>query len=361
VRANPVVADYDKTWERSLPPSSYLHDDDATGERPTTGWTRSFPHPLAVAGGKPDAGFYARWSRSPFADEYVGRMAAAAVDAFDLGRGRGIDFLGVSFSTLDLIGHAFGPRSHEVQDEVIRLDRTLGNLLDHLDTRVGSGNYVLALTADHGVAPIPEQVPGAGRHTSAEVRDAIDAALVPLLGPPPPEPARPGADAVAAPPRPTYMAYSAFTDVYLSNAALARIRKQPAAMEAVLSAIGALRGIARVFRAADVATPQARRSTDPALRAAALSYRADRSGDIILVPKEHWILSTSATTHGTLHPYDQRVPIIFLGAGVAAGRYQSPSTPADIVPTLARIADVPYTHTDGRVLTDALAASAWRK
>ncbi len=109
-----------------------------------------------------DAAFYARWQRSPFADEYLARMAAAAIDSLELGKGATTDFLGVSFSSVDAVGHVYGPRSHEVQDLLVRLDRTIGRLLDHLDATVGAGNYVLGLSADHGVAEIPEQSAGAG-------------------------------------------------------------------------------------------------------------------------------------------------------------------------------------------------------
>ena len=80
-----------------------------------------------------------------------GGLAVAAVDALKLGQGRGTDFLGISFSALDLVGHDFGPRSHEVQDVLARLDQTIGALLAHLDRTVGAGNYVVGLSADHGV------------------------------------------------------------------------------------------------------------------------------------------------------------------------------------------------------------------
>ncbi|HEV3483943.1 MAG TPA: alkaline phosphatase family protein, partial [Vicinamibacterales bacterium] len=111
---HPIANDYHKVWERSLELAAYQHEDDAVGEVPPTGWDRTFPHPLGTNGGKPDSRFYTHWQRSPFADEYLGRMAAAAVDGWQLGRGAGTDFLGVSFSTLDSVGHGFGPRSHEV-------------------------------------------------------------------------------------------------------------------------------------------------------------------------------------------------------------------------------------------------------
>src|SRR4029450_8084452 len=116
------------------------------------GMTKTFPHALDAP---PQPGstesFFTRWTRSPVADEYLGSLAETAIDKMSLGKGPGTDFPGGSFSSLDLVGHAYGPRSHEVQDILARLDATIGRLLDHLDRPVGAGNYVLGVSAGHGV------------------------------------------------------------------------------------------------------------------------------------------------------------------------------------------------------------------
>lgn len=336
IDAHPVTADYGKTWERTYDVAAYKNTDEGEGERPSAGWTRTFPHPLTSASGNPDSAYFTLWLRSPYADDYLGRMAAAMVDEKGLGTSGRTDFLGVSFSSLDLVGHQFGPNSHEVQDMVARLDRTIGALLDHLDAKVGRGRYVLALTSDHGVAEIPEQV-GSGRTTSRDVSAAVDAALQPIFGPG------------------KYVAFSAYTDIYLSSGVLDRLKQNPAATRAALDALRALPGIAFAFRGDEVSDPSHRTDADPVKRAAALNYYQGRSGDLIIVPKEKWIFSTSATTHGTLYPYDQRVPVIFFGAGVKAGRQSTPATPADVAPTLANMTNVPLPGTDGQALRSAMA------
>ena len=114
--------------------------------------------------------------------------------------------------------------------------------------------------------------------------------------------------------------------------------------------------IERVFRAEDLEGDNARSSSDRLRRAAALSFHKDRSGDLIIVPKEDWLLAASVTTHGTQHDYDQRVPVIIFGASVKPGEYEAEATPADIVPTLAAVAGVRIAKTDGRVLNEAIAA-----
>jgi predicted AlkP superfamily pyrophosphatase or phosphodiesterase len=335
---NPITAASGTQWDRMHPVSDYQGADDATGEKPptATAWTRTFPHAIGAPDRTADARFYTQWRHSPLADEYLERMAAAAVDALNLGKGRGTDFLGVSFSTLDLVGHAFGPNSHEVQDVLARVDLTIGRLLDQLDTKVGAGNYVVGFSADHGVGQIPEQAGAGGRHTAAEVREAIDKALVPIFG------------------AGKYMAHNAYTDVYLAKGIASRLRRSRAATTAVLDGLRAMPGIAYAFTAGEVSSADARASSDPVKRAAALSYRPGRSGDLIIVPRVNWMFSTAAATHGTLYPHDQRVPVILFGAGIKKGSYEGDATPADIAPTLAAVARVRFEQTDGHVLADAL-------
>ena len=337
IERNPIASAYGQTWDRLLEPSAYQNKDDNPAERAPAGWTRTFPHVIGSRSGKPDTEFYGHWMRSPLSDAYMGKMAAAAIDAMKLGKGSQVDFLGISFSALDLVGHAFGPNSHEVQDNLARLDGTIGELLTHLDASVGAGNYVVGFSSDHGVGQIPEEVGAGGRQASAETMAAIDAALRPFLGPG------------------KYVAHSAYTDIYLQNAALERMKKEPAVTTAVLDALRALPGIAQAYTAQEIAAPGTRSSSDPIKRAAAMNYFPGRSGDLIIVPREHWLLSTSATTHGTLYPYDQRVPVILYGSGVTKGRYDGEATPADIAPSLAALVNIRFQTSDGRPRNEAFA------
>jgi predicted AlkP superfamily pyrophosphatase or phosphodiesterase len=339
VKGNPLDRDAGKTWERTLPVDRYQFMDEAPGERGGAGWSATFPHPLGAAG---DRAYLAHWLQSPFADAYLEEMAEAAIDDLKLGQESRTDFLGVSFSALDAVGHGYGPRSHEVQDLLVRLDTTIAKLIAHLDQKVGRNNYVLGLSADHGVADIPDQV-GGGRQSSEQVIATIEEALKPLM---------PGGPFVTA---------SAYTDIYLKPVAVERLKSDKRAMSAVSDALVKLPGITRVLRADELGSANARESKDPQVRAAALSYFAGRSGDIIIIPKENWLLAASATTHGTLYPYDQRVPVILFGAGIQAGPRDEPATPADLTATLAAIAGVQLPSPDGHVLrVTALASTASR-
>jgi predicted AlkP superfamily pyrophosphatase or phosphodiesterase len=326
--ANPMTADLGKVWTKLLPDSAYPGSDDAAGEAPPRGWTRVFPHQVNGTNSVADETFLSQWQRSPFADAYVGRFAASLVKALKLGTHDGTDVLAVSFSTPDMVGHAFGPRSHEVMDIFAHLDRTIGTLFDELDAQVGKGRWVAGLSADHGVTPIPEQLVAegkdAGRISGGAIIDAVNQALSPTLGP--------GRHVT------TLSTNDLYFDLYFEPGVYDKVRRSPPAISAAIAAIAARPGVQRVFRSEDVR--DAAGSKDPLQRAAALSYFPGRSGDLIIATKPGWMISAAGTTHGSANPDDQRVPLLFLGQGVKPGKYARPATPADLAPTLAAIVGV---------------------
>jgi len=344
IAAHPIDKLKGTDWTRSLPASGYQYDDEPDGERAGLGWGMAFPHAL----GTEDRNFYPRWEESPYSDEYLEGMAEAAIDGMHLGGGQQTDFIGVSFSALDLVGHAFGPRSHEIQDTLVRLDRALGRFLDFLDQRVGRENYVLALSSDHGAGDIPEQVNGARLSTPEPIVRAIDEAL---RGVWPDAPARDIHEVI----RPfigsgLYVAGVSNDDVYFRKGVFDRIRKDPKALKAVIDALKEIPGIEDVLRGDELASPAARTASDPMRRAASLSYVSGQSGDLILVLRENAIISTSAANHGTGRDYDQHIPLFLYGPGFRAGRYDAPATSADIAVTLGARAGVSIPSPDGRVL-----------
>lgn len=352
VKAHPIKADYGKTWTLSLPEKDYLYSKNSPGAGPPAGWEPVFPHPLRgkAAGAEPDAAFYEQWNTSPFADTYLTHLAETAVDKLSLGQGPGTDFLGVSYSSPDYVGHAFGPRSWEIQDVLARLDRDMGDLFAHLDAKVGKGNYVVALSADHGVAPVPEQMEKAGVDAGflnlADVQAAIEKALEPLNYPHP------------------AVARVASADVYFAPGVYARLEKDHDAMRAVLDAARSVPGVREVFRAEQLARRPA--TENPFRSAESLSYFASRSGDLLIVPKPYWLLDWTpagkersyGTGHGTPYFYDQHVPVLFMGFGIKPGEYFGASTPADIAPTLAALCGITLSTRDGHALSQALSSAS---
>jgi predicted AlkP superfamily pyrophosphatase or phosphodiesterase len=333
---NPFEQDLNRDWVLTGPPAGYLSRDAGVGERPPAGWNGLFPHPIKGRGGV-DAQFFALWQATPLADAYLMRMAASLVDSLSLGQGSTTDFLGISFSTLDEVGHSFGPDSREIEDVLRQLDATIGSLIERLDARVGRANYLLALSADHGVAP-NAVAPRGGRIAPEDVRERIEETLAVELGP------------LA---KGTYVDAVNFTDVYFMPGVYERLRSHGKAMTAVEHAIKEIPGVAAVLRA-DQLSPT---SSDSIVRSAALSYLNGRSGDLIVVPQEYWYLSgrnaTFATTHGTHHEYDIHVPLILFGGGLNAAHVATRVTPADIAPTLARLAGVKLSKAEGRAVSEA--------
>jgi len=340
VTAHPMSADFGKVWTRLLPEDQYKETDTGLKEDPVKGWTASFPHRLSGDAGatKADAIYYDQWQHSPFADEYVARMAAALIESEQLGKHAKTDFLGVSFSSPDLVGHSFGPDSQEIRDMYAHLDRSVGILLDALDRQLGAGSYVLALSADHGVTSIPEQITqtghDGGRISAAALLDAGNTAARATLG------------------AGKYLSRLVTNEVYFDAGMYDKVKASPSTLAAVVAALSTQPGVRRVFTSEQLAG--AATSKDPELRAAILSYVPGRSGDLVISPKEGWMVSSSGTTHGSANPEDQRVPLVLFGAGIKPGRYATPASPADIAPTLATLAGVKLPAAEGAVLKPGL-------
>jgi predicted AlkP superfamily pyrophosphatase or phosphodiesterase len=336
--ANPMEADYGKSWTRLLPLSSYKDADDGLAEAPIRGWTSTFPHLLMGEGRTPDTSYYDQWQHSPYADAYVARMAAALVESMQLGTHTGADFLGVSFSSPDLVGHSYGPRSQEIQDMYAHLDASIGGLLNALDRVVGPGQYVLALSADHGVSDIPEQRIKAGRDagriSASAVLNAGEARAEEQMG------------------RETYLARLNGNEVYFAPGMYDKVTRRPNVLKDIIKAMERQPGVAKVYTADELGNGGT--SSDAQLRAAALSYVPGRSGDLVVSPKPGWMFAGNGTTHGSATPDDQRVPILLYGFGIKPGHYDGAATPADIAPTLASLASVTLPNADGSVLKDAL-------
>jgi predicted AlkP superfamily pyrophosphatase or phosphodiesterase len=339
VAANPVEGYRSDIWERVRDAGDYAGSDQSAYERARPGWVSAFPHPMAGAPGTAPARFFDLWERSPLSDTYLGRLAAHLVREFRLGQRDAVDYLGVSFSSLDYAGHDFGPDSHEVQDTLFRLDHSLGELFAVLDEIVGRDRYAIGLSADHGVARIPEAVRAeggdAGRVVNQEVMKVAEAAMTAAHGKGP------------------HVALVEYTNVYLTEQARTRTASDPGFVQPLIAAVSKMDGVLRVFSSRGLESK--RTSTDHIERAAALSYHPEVSGEVMVVLKPHWIgTNTSTATHGSAQPYDQHVPVVFLGAAFRPGRYSAPASPADLAPTLASLVRLQMPGVDGRVLNDAL-------
>lgn len=332
IAKHPLSKEIGRVWERSLPRDQYLSDGSDLGRKATDLPSGDFPH---IVKNRSETGVFTdAWESSPFSDAYLNGLAMAALDGLKMGRGPGLDYLSISFSALDKVGHDYGPDSHEVQDVLVHLDAQIGLLLDKLDKDVGRGHYVVGLTADHGVAPVPERLQAqgfdAGRINITEIGRSVDEVLTRELGPG------------------SYRTRVIYNDVYFNDGVYAKLQANAVAMNAVLDVMRKAPGVWRVYRKEELHV------TDPLTRAPALSHYEGRSGDIKMLGRAYWITSSDTTTHGTGHRYDTHVPVMLFGYRVKPGEYLNAASPIDLAPTLAMLSGVTLPDAMGRVLSEAI-------
>ncbi len=346
--ARPADRYFGARWEKAFPEAAYAlaAPDDRPEETPLPGGGRTFPHHITGGLAQPGPAFYTAFTFTPFANEVLLELAKRAIEGEQLGRDEFPDLLAISFSTNDLVGHYFGPDSQEVVDLTLRTDRVLASLLSYLDARPGS-DYVLALTADHGVAPIPEYATrlklGGRRIPPTAIRQAIEEALSARFG------EGPWIESKALP-----LLSSGF--VYLDRETIARKHLDPAEVERV-AAEAALKipGIARAYTRTHFLLGHLH--GEAIGRRVAAGFHPTRSPDVMLVPEPFAFISggRTGTTHGSPYTYDAHVPLILFGRRIAPGTHRHACTPADLAPTLAALLRIEFpAGATGRILHEAL-------
>jgi len=262
---------------------------------------------------------------TPWGNEFIEEFAEAALAGERLGRHASPDLLAVSFSSNDYVGHALGPDSPEVRDISIRTDRLLGKLFEAADRAVGAGNTLIVITADHGVAPVPEvnqarKMPG-GRLDNKVFAQKVNDALTARFGP--------GKWITAGP----------VSAAYLNLELVAQMKLDPAEVErAAAAAVAREEHIARVYTRHDLES--GRIQQDAIGRAMSLQFFGPRSGDLFVVPEPYYMFDASGTTHGTPYDYDNHVPLLVFGPGIKPGSYSRSVAINDVAPTLATILGV---------------------
>lgn len=297
----------------------------------------AFPHPFGTA---PGSGYYGSVAASPAGNELLAAFTKACVAGENLGRNPTPDLLVVSFSSNDLVGHAYGPDSHEVLDITLRSDAMMADLLRFFDRTVGAGNYAVVLTADHGICPLPEVEAGKGRDAkrvpAAGILAAAEHHLGALFGAPTADPSKPGK-------KPRFIEESAFPSVHLNPRLLAAMKLDPGLVALELARwLPTQDGIAAAYTRAELLGEIP--ATDAVGKRVQKSFHPDRSGDVLVVTKPFYLLTeeyATGTNHGTPHAYDTHVPLIVYGPGVAGGRRSEAVTPQHAAPIAAAFLGVP--------------------
>jgi len=332
-------------WAHGAPGEDAIADD-FPGEG--TRFSRTSPHPLRA---RDLERFAEQLYASPFLDELTLEFARRLLESEDLGRGPAPDLLALSLSATDLVGHTYGPASREAADALRRLDAALGAFLALAEARA-DGRLLVALTADHGVLPLPEWLERTGRATcpvagSRTSATRLGAALLARLwwrhGP------------WAAVPR-------AWVDFAGSqgrvNRTLAEARGV-APEEIVAEAKMLLQrwpAVGRVWTQAEIAAGDGELA-----ELYRRSFVPGRSGDFVVQPARGCLLSyyDTGTSHGSPYDYDRRVPLVLFGPGVPPGRVAGPAATVDLAPTLAGLLGIPTPQDlDGRPLSLAEEAAS---
>jgi len=298
-------------WDRILPESAYefLGPDDAPGEEDRKGLGTTLPKRIDGGRTLPSADFFDAFAMSPFHSEVLVEFAKRAIVEEGLGIDGVTDLFCLGISQTDAAGHAYGPGSHEIMDSVVRLDRALAGFLEFLDTTIGPDACLIVLVSDHGVAPLPEHMAAAhpeipsGRVNGSDIDNHVQRALTVAFGPAPPS---------------SFWSIRDGSGIRFNKEALAK--RRITAEAAALVAKGALLlhpQIGWAYTRAELLGPE---PLDPFGESSRLNYRADRSPDVVYIPKPWFVeRSTVGTTHGTPHRYDNHVPLIFFGAGLEPG------------------------------------------
>ncbi|HBE93195.1 MAG TPA: alkaline phosphatase [Gammaproteobacteria bacterium] len=306
-------------WELSSEPSSYLlaGQDDRPYEMDLKGYGRTFPHRFGLADNKL---LFTQLLASPVGDKLLLDFAKALITNEQLGQDSVPDYFSISFSAVDAINHFFGPSSLENEEVVRQLDRTLADLLKFIDKTVGLRHTLVVLSADHGIADMPEYMTelgyAAGRLVPEDIVAAANQAGQKL-----------GIDEVV---RFFYRPYIYLNDEKIAAEKLDRVQVE----QAIANVLTDFDGIELAVSTRSLATQKG----NPLLEQIRRNQHVSRSGDIYIIQEPYWFLFDEGpipSMHGSPWRYDTHVPIIFSGPGIEAQTIHRTVHPVDVAPTIA--------------------------
>jgi hypothetical protein len=340
--ADKITSYYEKNWNTLYPINTYLQSDSDTNQYESTPLgsdQKQFPYDLKRFAEKKD---YGKIRSTPYGNSLTMDFAKAALIQEQLGKDSITDFLAVSLSSPDYIGHAFGPNSVEVEDTYLRLDKELAEFLTFLDKQVGKNNYTLFLSADHGVAHIPgylekHKLPNGGV-TGSATEKKLNAFLKEKFG----------YDSLCIGSG-NYQFYLNHTLIEEKEADYEDV------LEATIAYLKKVDGVDKVFEYADMQEAMLPKDLKEQF---INGYYASRCGDVLVVLKPGYIddeYDGKGTTHGIWSPYDAHIPLLFYGNGIAKGKTFEKVYMTDIAPTLSGLLHIQMpSGCIGNVIEDAI-------
>lgn len=290
----------------------------------------TFPYDLkAMAKGKLRFDLF---TSTPFANTYLTDFAIGALKNELLGKNDRVDMLCVSYSTPDIIGHAFGPQSVEIEDTYLRLDKEIERLLSALDKEVGTNQYVVFLTADHAVVPVPQylvdnNLPGGSVYLTEAMKE-LNGKIYSKYGD-------------------SLIINNSYLNIYLNHDIIrAKNLDKTAICDFVKQEVASWKHVKRVYTGdellssagGDYWTEKVKRGFHPA-----------ECGDIIFILEPGYLphgtetaTSERGTSHGSGFSYDSHVPLLWYGNGIPKQQIFRPISITDITPTLSHILKVAF-------------------
>lgn len=344
--AGHVAAHANTRWELSDAPSSYRFGaaDDMPWETDFPGYGRAFPHAFGAAD---DKYFTTRLTLSPIGDELTADFAKMLISSENIGTDDVTDYLSVSFSSTDYVGHIFGPSSLETEDNLRRLDKTIAGLLAHVDQTAGLENTLVVLSADHGAAEVPGYMNSLGIPASYFDFKTVDKA--------------PAIAALKAEFGLAEELIETFSQpyVYLKQDVISRAGLDVDDVSRRLAQeLRKMPGIAYAFSSADMRAGAV--ASTPVSDAVLANFHGERSGDIYVVFEPHWFIGdldglTVAGAHGSPWTYDTHVPVIFAGPGIKPARISRRIQTVDVAPTISSYLKIkPPSGARGKPLVEVL-------
>ena len=310
---------YEKGWATLYPINTYSQSTADQKSYENKGVGTGFPYDLKKFIGKN----YGVISSTPYGNSFTVEMAKAAIEEEKLGADAITDMLTVSFSSTDYIGHGYGPNSIEQEDDFYRLDKDLGDFLNYLDSKVGQGQYIVFLSADHGVAHVPafmkENKMPSGNFNEGAVLEQLNQQLKDKFG-----------EGKLA------LDFSNY-QLVLNNILISEKKlKREEIVAAVIDFLSKQPTVARVF---DLHQLEATALPAKIKEMIVNGYYPSRAGDIQIILKSNYIEAflTTGTTHGMWYPYDAHIPLLWYGWGIKAGKTNRETYMTDIAPTLAAL------------------------
>ena len=335
-----------KSWDLLHDKSTYLFgdDDDRPWEIDFPGYGRTFPHPF----GKTDNKYFTTFlTVSPVGDELTLDFTKALIENEQLGLDDVPDYLAVSFSSTDYVGHVFGPSSLEMEDNILRLDRTLKELFTFVDKHVGLENTLIVLSADHGSPEVPGYLNELGIKAQYVAPDKWDR-----------EPAIEALKEKFVIGKELIQTYF-HPYIYLNKDVISEKGLDLAEVERAIAAeFVKSEGVA--FAVSSSALREGNLPDTALMRSVLRNFHPKRSGDIYVVFEPHWFINdfdgmTVASTHGSPWRYDSYVPIIFAGAGIKPNKINREVYTIDVAPTLAALLSIKQpSGTAGKPLVEVL-------